>query len=236
MLATPPIEILEHIIDWVACDTDASRIHDLLSLSICCKALVPRSQKHIFRDVTLYPPLDRAREVRLGPLVWSKHYERTALFTQTVAGKTHLGGHVQTLTIKFTGELLSAEATISSNVPYVFMYMGNIRRLTLAHSQSNIRLDFGSLSVRTSAWAKGIASLLQHSQVQELSVDGLKTFPGEAVVCSSHLRHLDLLNCHIQFNELVYVAVSYIITSPPHSPTLVMIYQHFFAKPLACDR
>jgi hypothetical protein len=211
-----PTEILEHITDVVACDADPSRIYDLLSLSICCKALVPRSQKHIFCDVSLYPPVDGSNQ--WGLPVWSKHFQRTARFVETVAGRPYLGGHVQTLTCTFTGERLSTDNAIVSAADAAFRSMENVQRLTLAHSQPNSRLDFGSHSVASSIWAKRIILLLQYSRVQQLSIRGLTTFPGEAVLRSSHLRHLTLLNCGIGFSDsLVYVCALTLTLIPTFS-------------------
>ncbi|TEB18974.1 hypothetical protein FA13DRAFT_1744856 [Coprinellus micaceus] len=171
-----PTEILEHITDVVACDADPSRIYDLLSLSICCKALVPRNQ--------------------WGLPVWSKHFQRTARFVETVAGRPYLGGHVQTLTCTFTGERLSTDNAIFSAADAAFRSMENVQRLTLAHSQPKLSTRF---------WR--IILLLQYSRGCPPLIH--------------HLRHLTLLNCGIGFSDsLVYWELRALLRQIPRLQSL----------------
>lgn len=189
-------ELLEQVVEFVACDRTQDRTEDLLALCLSCKALVPGCQKHIFASVSLYPPVkDYRPQAWSAPPEYLKRYERTASFLRTVTRRPHLARHVQAIACNFTAQWLDDGVALCSNVLQAFENMINIKTLTLAYDDPYNRdtlLDFGSPSILISEWMVGIGSVIESPRLEGLTIRRLSDYPGEHILRSSHLHHLTL--------------------------------------------
>lgn len=180
----PPLltEVAELVIDLVACDTTLERIPTLLSLSTCSKALVPRSQKHIFREVVLFPQPQPSKWT--PPAMFAELHRRGALFVTTVLRNPRLGMLVGRLSFRFTGIPMEGEE-LSFDIARFVDHLVNVRELGIhlgdlpqAH---RCDLDFAALTP-SSSWKVAMSSLLRNCELRSLTVKHIRRFPAEMLL------------------------------------------------------
>lgn len=190
MVKSLPVEILEAVIEDVACDPSLDRIRTLVSLCASCKTLLPSSQKHLFRDVTLYPPPkspDASRYARFNAL-----YQTTILFARIILQKPHLGGLVEKINFRFTGITHPLnESTRDLTDALAHLLAVEELELSFADIPQAVRLDF-PVMFSASPWKPAIAALLQISTLRSLSIRYIQRFPAEMLLLARDIRTLDM--------------------------------------------
>ncbi|KAJ3550453.1 hypothetical protein NMY22_g468 [Coprinellus aureogranulatus] len=195
MTEPPPTEILEYVVDFVASDSDDAngRMPTLLSLATCCKALVPRSQKHIFSTVTLYPP---SKPWQWGPPERFKSLSRlTTSFAATVLANPLLGHLVERLVIRFTGVVQKSQ-DLSSDITLALKHLIYVSglNLSLADVPPGARIWNFPKMIPAPGWRTALLSLLQRPQLRRLSLRHLQRFLAEILLHANSVQVLDMFD------------------------------------------
>lgn len=164
-----PLELLEAIVDNVALDKTRTTNQDLLSLCLCSKAFVSRTQIYLYSDVIIHLANDQFYDVPNTP--YSALLRRTVTLITTLRTHPHLKLHITTLRCKLLVPIRggSGNSTVV-NVSKFIAEMVNIRKFVLGFDAgtSPSSINFGVIAPGVLRGA--IASLLQRPQLIEYTL------------------------------------------------------------------
>ncbi|KAJ3537057.1 hypothetical protein NMY22_g5755 [Coprinellus aureogranulatus] len=201
-----PTEILEYVVDLVASDAAHERTSTLLALCACCRALVPRSQKYIFRSVTLYPrpePWESGPHRDYDPL-----FKRASSFASTILKNAHLRPLVKRLHVRFTG-IAQKTGDQSRSIALALKHLVEVNdlRLSAQDPPSGRRWTFPDM-ISGAGWNDALLSLLQLPRLRRLSLQCLQNFPIELFAPAQGVRVLEMYGTRVSVGLYAFASLA----------------------------
>ena len=183
-------EILQHVIEKLAEGPRDDWLQSVIACSTTNSALLPISQKHIFKSVTLYSHYTNTYEGAAAPIrarINLAIEKKTGLFLRTMAKSPHLGSYVKELTYRLnTGSVHKGGFVLRAihQLPNVESLCEGIYNLPQNAGIIGIGLDEETISM--------VAELMRGPQLARLELDSLLGFPLESLRVAEGLKTLVL--------------------------------------------
>ncbi|TFY60567.1 hypothetical protein EVJ58_g5056 [Rhodofomes roseus] len=175
-----PLEIWDHIVDFLHDDRDA-----LLSCSRTCRALLPASRRHAFRHITLY---NASRYHSFKAIVKKRNYVQPHVRILTIQGSDRRDRNYRSFPAN--GEWLHLLPRLSRLVhlrlrSFPFSIPDSLRNGTLTSVTSLRTLDLTSMGVLVSTPTSLVESVYLLFPVDDLRRGNINTFIWDPVAAAS---------------------------------------------------
>ena len=181
-----PTELIELIVESLG---DQNRISTLLSLCSTARWFVNCSQRHIFREVTLYHPVSAPKPGT--PRVHLNGYRKTISFAKAVKRRPDLALYVEKLVYWMPSDAMWKTREDFSIVLEAMERMSNMSTLTTGFDQYILVPPCLQSGRSTTAWCTAIESLIQHPTVTHLILRNLFSFPLDVLTKASQIQILE---------------------------------------------
>jgi hypothetical protein len=191
-----PVEILEHIIDFIALERGANRLQTLHNLCITTKSLRPRAEMHIYSEIALYAGA-------------TSSCETTRQFVHTVERRPRLLLHVRQLNLKFLARMWGRADGLDAIAEPVAR-MTNITKFTFSSDTKNYlrktqpRPMIKQSLISSSAFMHAVSAVLKAPHLNHLVLHNLSKLPAELLMLPRSIRHLELVRITFEADGLPY--------------------------------